>query len=159
MILWRISKHASLNGAGGLVVSGRWHTAGKPVVYCAPNPATSVLEVLVHMEIDPEFPPLDFYLLKIEAPNSPSPESPSPISPSPPGASIERLEPTRFLKQERVTQRLGDAWLQSRRTLLLEVPSMVVPETWNYVLNPLHPEAALLKIAKIYKHPFDPRLF
>ena len=144
MILWRISKHATLNGLGGIAIAGRWHTAGKPVVYCAPNPATSVLEVLVHLQIDPEFPPLNFQLLKIEGPD---------------GLSAERLEPGHFLKQEGATQNRGDVWLQSRRTLLLEVPSILVPEIWNTILNPLHPQAALLKITKIYRNPFDPRLF
>jgi len=50
--LWRISDHPKLNGAGGLVVPGRWHTQGWRVAYCAPNPATSLVEVLVHIEVD-----------------------------------------------------------------------------------------------------------
>ncbi len=57
------------------------------------------------------------------------------------------------------TQRLGDRWLASRTSLLLKVPSVLVPETWNVVVNPLHPEAALLKISGAYEHPFDLRLF
>jgi RES domain-containing protein len=51
VILWRISDHATLDGGGGVSLSGRWHTAGRRIVYCAPNPATALLEVLVHTEI------------------------------------------------------------------------------------------------------------
>ena len=54
MILWRISAYADLSGTGGLRVSGRWHQAGRPVVYAATSPPGAMLEVLVHLEIDPE---------------------------------------------------------------------------------------------------------
>ena len=54
MILWRISNYPNLDGTGGLYVSGRWHSKGHPVVYCTLNPSTSLLEILVHMEIDAE---------------------------------------------------------------------------------------------------------
>src|SRR5437879_2331494 len=46
------SDHAELDGAGGLLAARRWHTRGSRIVYCAPNPATSLVEVLVHIEID-----------------------------------------------------------------------------------------------------------
>jgi RES domain-containing protein len=52
VFLWRISNHALLAGDGGLRVSGRWHTRGKRVVYCAENPAAALLEILVHFEIE-----------------------------------------------------------------------------------------------------------
>ena len=68
--LWRISSHASLDGAGGLRAPGRWHTRGRRIVYCAPNPATALLEVLVHAEIDLQEIPAKLSYLEIEAPDS-----------------------------------------------------------------------------------------
>jgi RES domain-containing protein len=48
MILWRISRHRDLSGAGGMRAAGRWHEAGRPVVYLAESPAAALLEVCVH---------------------------------------------------------------------------------------------------------------
>lgn len=70
MTLWRISDHLELNGAGGLWCSGRWHTQGKRVVYCALNPATCLLEILVHMELGPADVPEPLTYLEIEAPDT-----------------------------------------------------------------------------------------
>lgn len=52
MFLWRISNHLSLAGKGGSRASGRWHTRGRRVVYCAENAAAALLEILVHFEIE-----------------------------------------------------------------------------------------------------------
>ena len=67
MILWRISNHLSLTGDGALRASGRWHTRGRRVVYCAQNPAAALLEVLVHFEIEITQLPARYRLLKLEA--------------------------------------------------------------------------------------------
>lgn len=148
MILWRVSNYQTLDGAGGLYVSGRWHTKGQPVVYCTLNPATALLETLVHIEIDSEDRPERFQVLRIEGPDS---------------LSIERVEtnslPADWAEDIGVTQAVGDRWLSKRRSLLLQVPSVLVPETWNVLVNPQHAEAHLLKITMTYEHAFDARLF
>ncbi|HTX74801.1 MAG TPA: RES family NAD+ phosphorylase [Terracidiphilus sp.] len=148
MILWRVSNYASLDGSGGLYVSGRWHTKGHAIVYCAQNPATALLETLVHIEIDAEDRPERFQVLKIEGPETLSSERMEP-------ASLPADWPSNIAE----TQSVGDRWLAKQRTLLLEVPSVLVPETWNVLVNPQHPEANLLRIAAIYGHAFDARLF
>ena len=148
MILWRISNYPTLDGAGGLVVSGRWHSKGHPVVYCTWNPSTALLETLVHMEIDSEDRPEHFQVLKIEGPDI---------------LSLEKVEPTALPKDwpEDIafTQSIGDRWLNEQRSLLLDVPSILVPETSNILVNPLHSEMRQLKIIRVYEHAFDTRLF
>jgi RES domain-containing protein len=148
MILWRVSNYQSLDGVGGLYVSGRWHTKGHPVVYCTLNPATALLETLVHIEIDSEDRPERFQVLRIEGPES---------------LSIERVEAdslsSNWAEDINATQAIGDRWLSEKRSLLLQVPSVLVPETWNVLVNPLHVEFNLLKIIAMYEHPFDSRLF
>lgn len=57
-----------------------------------------------------------------------------------------------------IMQGVGDCWLQEKRSLLLKVPSVLVPETSNVLVNPLHAEANLLKITQTYEHPFDASL-
>ncbi len=147
MLLWRISNYTTLDGGGGLKASHRWHTRGHPIVYCAPNPAIALLEVLVHLEVALEDIPLQYRFLKIEAPD----ETPT-----------ERMEndqlPQGWRSAVNITRHIGDTWLQSRRTALLEVPSVLVPETLNILLNPRHPAAERIQVVAVVEHPFDPRL-
>jgi RES domain-containing protein len=56
------------------------------------------------------------------------------------------------------TQSIGDRWLSEGRSLSLQVPSILVPETWNVLVNPQHAEAKLLEITMAYEHAFDARL-
>jgi RES domain-containing protein len=148
VVLWRISNYVSLDGVGGLYTSGRWHTRGRAVVYCSLNPSTCLLEVLVHLEIDAEDRPKKFRLLKLESPDTIS-------------TTIVRPDdlPPRWPDDLLSTQRMGDRWLFGRSSLLLKIPSILVPETWNALINPMHPEAALLSISAVYENPFDTRLF
>jgi RES domain-containing protein len=128
-------------------VSGRWHTKGHPVIYCTLNPATALLETLVHMEIDSEDRPERFQVLRVEGPDS---------------LSIERVEADslspNWADDLSATQAIGDRWLTEARSLLLQIPSVLVPETWNVLVNPQHVEANLLKITAMYEHAFDARL-
>lgn len=147
VILWRISNYATLDGLGGMYVAGRWHSKGRPVLYCSEDPSTALLETLVHLEIDAEDRPERFQVLKIE--------SSEPVS-------IEQAEIGKaddWFEDVVWTRRTGDAWLSSARTLLLQVPSVLVPERRNYVVNPLHPDIQKLSITARYSHPFDPRFF
>jgi RES domain-containing protein len=58
-----------------------------------------------------------------------------------------------------ITRGLGDEWLRSKRTALARVPSAIMPNTWNFLLNPDHPEAAETQIIEIARADYDPRLF
>jgi RES domain-containing protein len=147
LIVWRISNHVALDGGGGLHAAGRWHSRGRPIVYCAESPAAALLETLVHLEIDLEDLPVRYRLLKIELPDD---------------IAAERLDPASlpegWTEDVTLTRRLGDAWLASRRTARLDVPSATAPETWNILLNPAHPDAARVRIIATAEHLLDPRL-
>jgi RES domain-containing protein len=56
------------------------------------------------------------------------------------------------------TQTAGDEWFESRRSAVLGVPSVIVPETRNFLINPEHVDAAQIKVVRSYLHPFDARL-
>ena len=147
MILWRVSNHATLDGGGGLRAPGRWHTRGRRVVYAAPNPATALLEVLAHAEIDLEDIPAAFRYLEIAAPDS---------------ISVETVEESALASGWRgnstATRRVGDEWLASGRTALLRVPSAIVPATWNVLINPQHAESAAIRIVRVQEQTVDARL-
>ncbi|MEK7403791.1 MAG: RES family NAD+ phosphorylase [Acidobacteriota bacterium] len=147
MILWRISNHPALDGGGGLRASGRWHARGRRVVYCAPNPATALLEVLVHAEIDAEDIPVTFRYVEIEAPDSLTIET-----------ADNAVLGQGWRRNVATTRRFGDEWLRSGRTALLRVPSVVVPATWNVLINPRHPESAQIRIVRVHHQAINPRL-
>lgn len=147
MVLWRISNHPSLAGEGALRTSGRWHTRGKRVVYCAQNPAAALLEILVHFEIEIRDLPARYRLLKIEVPDD---------------VRIERVTfgelPGDWSERTDVTRAIGDTWLARGSTALLSVPSAIVPETFNVLLNPAQQDADRIVIAQTTEHALDLRL-
>jgi RES domain-containing protein len=147
VFLWRISNHLSLAGDGALRTPGRWHARGRRVVYCAQSPAAALLEILVHFEIDIQDLPVRYRLLKIEAPDDMQVES----------ISVDRL-PADWPERTEVTRTLGDAWLTKRSAALLSVPSAIVPETFNVLLNPAHEDAKRIVIVQTGEHAIDPRL-
>jgi RES domain-containing protein len=140
--LWRVSNHTVLDGAGGLRAAGRWHTRGQSIVYCAGSAAAALLETLVHAEIDAEDIPVAFRYLEIEAADSVAVET------------LRHVDPTRLDR----TRRAGDEWLRSGRTAILRVPSVIAPQTWNYLINPIHPESAAVRIVKVHHYVVDRRL-
>jgi RES domain-containing protein len=110
--LWRISSHRRLDGAGGLLAPGRWHTQGSRAVYCAPNPATALVDVLVHIEIEPGDLPDPLQYLEIEAPDVISLET----------VDVEALG-RHWQKDQIATRRAGDEWLRAESTAVLRVLS------------------------------------
>lgn len=147
MFLWRISNHLFLAGDGALRTPGRWHTRGRRVVYCAQNPAAALLEILVHFEIDIQDLPLRYRLLKIEAPDDVHVER----------VSVDQL-PGDWPERTEMTRALGDGWLTRGSSALLSVPSAIVPETFNVLLNPAHQDAKRVVIVETGEHAIDPRL-
>ena len=144
MILWRISRHRDLTGTGGLKAAGRWHYAGHVIVYMSETPAAALLEVCVHTSAN-DVPP-EFTLLKIEGPDL---EVASVKSDDLPQDWPTRLE---------VTRDVGTAWLENKDSVLLQVPSVIVPETVNFLFNPSHEHAAKFRITDVFSYPFDIRL-
>ncbi|MFD2405588.1 RES family NAD+ phosphorylase [Azorhizophilus paspali] len=109
--------------------SGRWHHIGRPVVYAAESPAGAMLEVLVHLEIDPEDFPATLQLIRIELPDPVSLAELAPL-------------PENWKSDPEATRAIGDRFLDTRSALLLPVPSAIIPCTTNYLFNPAHPEAS-----------------
>jgi RES domain-containing protein len=144
MVLWRISRHRDLSGTGGLRAAGRWHHAGRPIVYLAESPAAALLEVCVHTSAS-DVPP-EFTLLRIEGPDFETPT-----------IRVEDL-PDDWRTRLEVTRDSGSAWLQRNDDVLLRVPSAIVPETMNCLFNPSHRRAAEFRITDSIAYPFDLRL-
>jgi RES domain-containing protein len=150
MVLWRISNFASLQGIGAEFESGRWHTVapGKRIVYLAEHPALALLENLANLDGDPRFFQQHFQLLKISSPSA---------------VAVQELTSQQLasIDAEDIasTRAIGDAWLATKSSAVLRVPSIPSPESWNYLLNPLHPEANTLKLEWAKHIAYDRRLF
>ncbi len=149
MHLWRLcsAAHADLSGEGGIKASARWHTRGRRVLYTSATAALAVLESLVHY--DPALAPRDLVLLQMETPSGCSTQSVA-------ATSLPRN--WRPYPAPKRLQELGDAWLRSGNSLLLAVPSVILPGELNYLINPEHAEATRVRIISKTRFTFDPRL-
>ncbi len=149
MILYRITKcnyAADLSGTGARLYGGRWNSEGKPMLYLASSRSLAVLEVLVHL--DPLIIPGNYCLTEIEVPDSKI------IT-----VEAEQLpEDWRDISGPVILRQLGDAFLKKQEYLIMKVPSSIVPAEYNYLLNPLHPDAFEVKLLKREPFSFDRRL-
>ena len=148
MVLWRISNHATLDGLGGLKASGRWHTRGHRIVYLSASPASALLEILVHLEIDRDDLPRFYKLHEIDVPDS---------LPLERAEELENLPP-HWRNRIDLTQGIGDLWLRRKSSCLLAVPSALTPHTSNFLLNPQHKDSMKISIVSESREPLDQRL-
>lgn len=147
---WRIVSEARaarpFDGAGARRHGGRWNSPGISAVYTAESRALAALEVLVHLPRPP--PPMRFHLFSVEIPDD----------------LVETVKEAAALRAagspsvQRTTQCFGDDWLRECRSAALRVPSSVIADESNYLLNPAHPEFARLRFGKAMPFAFDPRL-
>ncbi|MGA3039213.1 MAG: RES family NAD+ phosphorylase [Bryobacteraceae bacterium] len=147
--LWRLYRAVhgpGLDGLGGLLAAGRWHALGERVVYFGGSAAIVVLERLAHT--DPDLLPGDLWLARFEFP--------APVLET----KVEELAtlPANWNQDENATRRIGGQWRQQGSSCLLAVPSAILPEESNFVLNPEHPDAQRLRLVRDRRFTFDPRL-
>ena len=149
MRAWRIAKAKyalDRSGAGGLAEGGRWHARGTPVIYAGLSAEICAMEKLVHTGTT--LPP-DLLLVSLTLPDDAAlyESADTGVLPgweaTPPGpVSIE----------------FGTDFLRSGRALGLIVPSAIVPEARNLIVNPLHPRFAEAQLAVERPFVFDRRL-
>lgn len=148
--LWRISRHDDLDGIGGEKADGRWHTAakGKRIVYLSEHPAVALVEILANLKGNPRLFPDACRMMKLVIDQST-------------WAAALVCAPLPDLWRDDLdhTRRIGDAWLAERSSALFRVPSAPSPESSNYLLNPLHPDARTLTVAWTRWVTYDKRLF
>ena len=147
---WRLTRAAYANsamtGEGARLYGGRWNPKGLAVVYLAESLPLAALEVLVHTRSPEDL--ADFVKLPVSFPTELVETLDLTLLPpdwcsSPPPASLKVF---------------GEQWLGKGRSALLQVPSVVVPEASNLLLNPLHPDMAVVVVGDPMSFEFDPRL-
>jgi RES domain-containing protein len=150
VVVWRIARapYQALDGEGARLNGGRWNNEGVAVVYASESLSLAVLEYLVH--VDPALVPSDLVATEIDLPSS---TLGAVVEPSqfPPGDW--RMYPAPEWQAE-----LGDMWIGDGTFLWLAVPSAIVPEEHNVLLNPRHSSMADVRVVSTRPFQFDPRL-
>ena len=155
MKLWRIAaetrkyKATDLSGQGAAIHPGRWNDDGLRVVYSTLAISLAVLETAAH--INDAGLPLDRYLLEIEVPEG--------VWALREVLDVATLSPTwSAIPAGQPSVKAGSDWLASRRSPILLVPSVVVPEEQVALINPLHPASAKITARVVRAFEYN-RLF
>lgn len=150
MRIWRLARavYDPLDGEGARLHGGRWNREGTPLVYTSSHLSLCVLEQLVHLS--PEDVPEDMAAFGIEVPENLLLETIG-LEDLPDGWDRVADHPE--------CQRIGELWVRKESSPVLEVPSAVLPMETNYLINPHHPEADSIEVARAQPFRFDERLF
>jgi RES domain-containing protein len=142
-----LSDRQPVSGQGGLYASGRWTLRGRPVVYTSASISLAVLEYTVN------------YRRRGWGPATVLGRAVIPANVRVEAISIERL-PANWFAASALPQLqiLGDEWLERGETAVLKVPSAVVTEEWNYLLNPLHADFRKFRVSRPQAFNFDQRV-
>jgi RES domain-containing protein len=136
-----------LQGEGGRLADGRWHTVGRRVVYCASSEALAVLELRVHL--GRYIPHSEYLMHTIDVPEE----------------CVELLDPKDLARgwnavpHTAASQAIGDEWLRSKQGLALRLPSVHSQSDTNILLNPEHSDIHHIRVLSRSPYQFDRRLF
>lgn len=149
MQVWRIARAAyqALDGEGARLHGGRWNSEGVPVIYTSTTLSLAALVYLVH--VDPEDVPADLFALQIQVPDD---------LPSVRIAPVDLPPDWNEIPDHPACVTRGDSWAKQARTALLRVPSALVPEEENLLINPRHADAGRIAVVHTRPFAFDPRL-
>lgn len=142
MRCWRISAFPGLQGTGGQFTDGRWHTKPRSVIYAAEHPALAMIETLANLRITLATLPLSLKLIEIDIEIAP-------------GAAIARAPklPDGWQANEPATQSIGNQWLDSQTGVVMAIPSALIADSTNFLINTAHP-AAVNSLREINVNPF-----
>lgn len=152
--VWRIGTDTpaylsdDLSGTGAKITGGRWNSRGNALLYASENIALAALETVVHLP--PGGLPFNRYLVRIDIPalcweqRLELDDTAAPVSWDALPAGLASIQ-------------YGDQWIKDAKHPILLVPSTIVPEERNALINPRHPAAAHIKATKLRKWLYDPR--
>lgn len=147
---WRLTKTKfagePLSGDGARLYGGRWNSPGISVVYFAESVSLAILEVLVHLEAARILE--SYSLVRIDFDQS-----------NVRAMAVNELPLSwaDYPAPEEV-QAIGNAWVEASESLLLKVPSTIVPFEHIFLLNPAHPDRGAISVADPVPFRLDPRL-
>lgn len=141
------SGEQAMSGDGGLYASARWHTRGRRIIYTATSTPLAILEIAVNL-IKPKIIPR-YVVIEVDLPDQNVIDLPAEMLPK--GWDASSADPL-------ISRTIGDKWLLEEASLALRVPSVVVPDQYNVLINPLHSEFNLVTFSEPSPFPFDARI-
>jgi RES domain-containing protein len=148
---WRITQAAyaddAFTGLGAWLEGARWNDKGVYMVYAAESISLAALEMVVHLPKEALL-----YNLYVRIPVVFESKQVMTLKPSKLPSDWNLSPPPES------TQKIGSEWAKAKKSLVLKVPSSVIPDEHNYLINPLHPAATSLKTGKAEKFNFDTRI-
>ena len=152
MFVWRLTRKAyagdALDGEGSRRHGGRWNHVGSPMVYASGTLSLCVLEYLVNVSVNDL--PNDLVSIQIQLPEN------LPLT----KISFKELPSDwRSFPSVEALKDIGTDWVADQKTAVLVVPSAVIPNELNYLINPLHPRTKDIRIEAVGSFTLDPRLF
>lgn len=150
MRVFRIAKAShirDLSGSGARLYGGRWNRKGIPVIYASESRSLATVEYVVHVPLS--IVPKDLRIACLEIPDGIAPEE----------ISIADL-PSRWQDYPAPPElaEIGTQWALAKKQLLLRVPSAVVENEFNILINPVHPQIARVRISRVERFTLDKRL-
>ena len=149
MIVYRLARKAfkdDLKGIGAEKFGGRWNNIGVPLLYTCQHRSLAVLEVAAHMQLTQM--PIDFYMIEIEIPDN--------------DITIvsEHQLPYKWMENPHnsLTQNFGDDFVRANKFMAMRVPSAIVKQEFNLLINPNYIKANIIEIVKSYPFVLDGRL-
>lgn len=152
MIVYRIEREKHLEttllGIGASMSKGyRWNSFNTRLVYTAESRALATLEVSVHLDLSEDLPN-DRYYVEIDIPDEITILE----------VNIDDLPEDWDSKPPTITtQTIGDDFINYNEAAILKVPSSIVPQEFNYLINPNHSDSSKIKVIKTYRMSFDSR--
>ena len=151
MLLYRFCRRRradDLTGTGAKLIGGRWNSKGIAALYTSGARSMALLEYWVHAKESNI--PKEVCIVEMEVPEK---ENIIKIS--------EKKLPSnwREIPGPKQLQKIGDLWVREEKSLVLKVPSVVLPVEFNYILNPKHKEIKKVVIKSITDYEWDPRIY
>jgi RES domain-containing protein len=148
---WRIVPEeltaTAFDGEGARLYGGRWNSVGVPMVYASEHQSLAALEIRIHIDRTGMRRLCKCFSFQFDG-------QVMEVLPLGKVSRGWREEPPPPFLQE-----VGDNWVKSGTSVILAVPSVVIPGECNYLINPKHPDFGKLKIAMPVDFAFDQRLF
>jgi RES domain-containing protein len=151
MEVYRITQQEfteDLTGNGARLFGGRWNSEGFFALYVSSSRSLALLETLAHTPAKM----LDvrvYHLIALSVPENMLTQK----------VSVKNLLPGWDAPDTRpFTKKIGDTFLSNKRNLMLEVPSVIMPEEINFVINPLHQDMKQVKVINKRRIYFDNRI-
>ena len=152
--LWRIAADTpqwgadDLSGKGAALRGGRWNHAGEHVAYAASSISLAAWETRAHFGQGARLP-WNRFLVRIDVPADIWAARQTLAQPLPVGWDA--------IPEGLISRALGSNWLRSGRSALLVVPSVIVSEECNVLINPAHVHAQRITAVKLRRFVYDPR--